>query len=209
MLELENASRDGASVVPAVSFSVPEESARRSLGRVRLLKCAASAWLVYHLAGLILAPATVPPTPMLLRESYAIFRSYLEFLNFNQGNHFFAPDPGVSTLVAYTIEREHSPEIVGRMPDRTTQPRLLYHRHFMLTESLGNADYLPAETRQLLIRALARQLLREHHGQAISLSRITHELPGTEQVLNGTPLDAPESYVEEPIGRFEWREFSP
>lgn len=208
MSELENASRDGTSVVPAVSFSVPDESSRRSSWRVRLLKCAVSAWLVYHLAGLILAPATVPPTPMVLRESYAVFRPYLEFLNFNQGNHFFAPDPGVSTLVAYTIEREHGSEIVGRMPDRITQPRLMYHRHFMLTESLGNLDYVP-EARQLLIRALARQLLREHQGQAISLSRITHELPGTEQVLNGTPLDAPESYIEEPIGRFEWRDFSP
>ena len=78
-----------------------------------------------------------------------------------------------------------------------------------LYEHALSTDINEMPTRDLMVRAFARQLLREHHGQSISLSRITHELPGTEPVLNGTPLDAPESYIEEPIGQFPWRDFSP
>lgn len=209
MTDLPDASRDGTPVVPAV-FSFPATAdRRRPRWLTRWLKCAASAWLLYHLSGLALAPATVPPSPYLFRRMYGVFRPYLEFLNFNQGNHFFAPDPGVSTLLAYTVETAGGPSIAGRLPDRRTQPRLLYHRHFMLTESLGNSDFLRPEVRDRLIQAFARQLLRQHRGHAVSLSRVTHELPSTEQVLNGTPLDAPESYIEEPIGRLEWHDFSP
>lgn len=208
MNDSPHASRDDTSVVPAVFVATGPETPRRQWTR-SLVKCAASAWLLYHLSGLALAPATVPPSPFLFRQMYGVFRPYLEFLNLNQGNHFFAPDPGVSTLVAFTVETADGGSVSGRMPDRQTQPRLLYHRHFMLTESLANADYLEPGTRDLLIRALARQLLREHHGKSVTMSRVTHELPSTEQVLAGTKLDAPESYVEEPIGRFEWHDFFP
>lgn len=202
-------SRNDARVVPA-DFSPGEPIARPpQFWRHRLLKVLASGWLIYHLCGLMLAPATVPPSPFLFRQMYGAFRPYLELLNLNQGNHFFAPDPGASTLVAYTVEMRDGTVVSGRLPDRRTQPRLLYHRHFMLTESLGNADFLKPSVRELLVRALARQLLREHRGRSITLSRVTHHLPSNEQVLRGTPLDAPESYVEEPIGRFEWHDLLP
>jgi hypothetical protein len=86
-------------------------------------------------------------------------------------------------------------------------PRLLYHRHFMLTESLGRADFLDPRVRDLTSRAIARQLLREHQGNRIVLSRLTHDLPTMEQFQSSPTLDAPESYFEEPLGQFQWTDF--
>ena len=127
-----------------------------------------SLWLCYHFAGLVISPASIPPSSDVVRGSWTYFGPYLQFLYMNQGHHFFAPDPGASTLVRYTVERPDGTSVEGQLPDHQMFPRLLYHRHFMLTESL--ATYEEDERIQpLLIRALARQLCHENGGTAISI----------------------------------------
>ena len=64
---------------------------------------------------------------------------YLQILYLNHGYQFFAPEPGESTLLAFEAERDDGTVVRGRIPDRTTWPRLLYHRHFMLTEHMSDA----------------------------------------------------------------------
>ena len=88
----------------------------------------------------------------------------------NQGHHFFAPDPGASTLVQYTVERPDGTILEGRMPNRQIVPRLLYHRHFMLTESIATSEE-DERISPLLIRALARELCAENGGTAIRTER--------------------------------------
>lgn len=170
----------------------------------RVWKIGVSALLLYHLCGLMVTPATIEPSPQFFRDIYPAFGPYLQFLNMNQGSHFFAPEPGASTLIGYVVETNGGGQITGRLPHRGIWPRLLYHRHFMLTESLAQADDADPRIGQLLTRALARELMREHGGRSVMLTRLTHFLAGMEDVRAGKPLDSAEFFEEAPIGRFEW-----
>jgi len=120
----------------------------------------------------------------------------------NHGYHYFAPEPGSSTLVAYVLEMPDGSRQTGRIPNRDIHPRLFYHRHFMLTECLASDDLSPS-VRKELVRAMARELCREHGARRVTLSRITHRLPRSmEFVRVGGALDDPESYTEEPLETF-------
>ncbi|MEM7479272.1 MAG: hypothetical protein AAF483_30170 [Planctomycetota bacterium] len=87
------------------------------------------------------SPAADPP-----REWLA---PYVEFTYLNHGYFFFAPEPGPSHLIDCSFQQvspgeeelgqgeDQSQRFSVRYPDREAQwPRLLYHRHFMLTENL-------------------------------------------------------------------------
>ncbi len=53
------------------------------------------------------------------------------------GYRFFAPNPGDSHLVQYKITKNDGTQIEGTFPDRDNAwPRLLYHRWFMLSETI-------------------------------------------------------------------------
>lgn len=57
----------------------------------------------------------------------------------DHGYFFFAPNPGASHLVHYKVEFADGREpIEGRFPDlKQQQPRLKYHRHFMIAENFN------------------------------------------------------------------------
>jgi len=158
-------------------------------------------WLVYHLAAIVLAPWSVPPASRLVQNSWRAVGAYDQILFLNHGYHYFAPEPGNSTLVAYVLEMPDGSQQTGRIPNPGIQPRLLYHRHFMLTEYLASDDLSPA-LREELVKAMARELCREHDARRVTLSRITHRLPTMEFVRAGGALDDPESYAEEPLGSY-------
>ena len=158
-------------------------------------------WLVYHLAAIILAPWSVPPASRLVQNSWRAVGAYDQLLFLNHGYHYFAPEPGNSTLVAYVLEMPDGSTQSGRIPNRDIKPRLLYHRHFMLTESLASNDFPPLVHTEL-VNAMARELCREHHARRVTLTRVTHRLPTMEFVRAGGALDDPESYTEEPLGTF-------
>ena len=96
-------------------------------------------WLVFHLVAIIIAPAAMDPSSELTRSVYDVFQPYLDALYLNHGYHFFAPEPEESTLLSFEAERPDGTVVRGRIPDRATQPRLLYHRYFMLTEHMSQA----------------------------------------------------------------------
>ncbi len=53
------------------------------------------------------------------------------------GYRFFGPNPGESHIVVYKIKRSDGEVIEGRFPDRkSNRPRLMYHRWFMLSETI-------------------------------------------------------------------------
>jgi hypothetical protein len=158
-------------------------------------------WLVYHLAAIILAPWSVPPASRLVQNCWRAVGAYDQLLFLNHGYHYFAPEPGNSTLVAYVLEMPDGSLRTGRIPNGDIRPRLLYHRHFMLTEYLASDDLSP-QLRKELVRSMARELCREHQARRVTLSRVTHRLPTMEFVRAGGALDDPESYTEEPLGTF-------
>src|SRR5262245_60353780 len=121
------------------------------------VRLALSVLFVVHLTAVFVAPLTPavqtamqlnlppaalptqPPVPWLAQ----LFRPYLDVAYLNHGYNFFAPDPGPSHLVEYDLELSDGSHLTGRFPERTQQqPRLRYHRHFMLAEQLSG---LPPE----------------------------------------------------------------
>jgi len=183
-------------------LSEPRSVPHRATGRV--VRWAVSAWLVFHITSITIAAASVSPSSSLVQSLWRVFRPYLEVLYLNHGYHFFAPEPSESTLVSYVAERADGTVVRGRIPSREIKPRLLYHRHFMLTEQMDDG---PPELRELWHRSYAQQIGRHFGASRVSLTRQTHYLPTTEMVRNGVRLDDPASYEEQPLGVFRCGEF--
>jgi hypothetical protein len=171
----------------------------------RPLRWLINAGLILHLTAIIVAPASVSPSSDLARSAWVLCQPYLEALYLNNGYHFFAPEPGPSTLVAFVAEREDGSTYRGRIPDRNIRPRLLYHRHFMLSEHMNLA---PEEIQEQWYRSYALHLGRKYHATKVALTKVTHRLPTMEMVRSGVPLDDPASYDEQPLGVFRCDESS-
>jgi hypothetical protein len=127
-------------------LAAPEEEPSRNTARSGdwplWAKLACSALIVVHIAAVVApplafacrgnSPAVQPIARLLAPYSAAMFLDH--------GYAFFAPNPGPNHLVDYTVEFDDGrPPVTGRFPNLSEErPRLLYHRHFMLSESLNN-----------------------------------------------------------------------
>jgi len=71
---------------------------------------------------------------------------YIDAMYLDHGYFFFAPNPGPNHLVDCKLEfADARPAEELRFPNLATErPRLLYHRHFMLSEAL-NGSFAPPE----------------------------------------------------------------
>lgn len=156
-------------------------------------------WLVYHLFSVVISPASVGPASELEYSGWQIAAPYLQTLNLNHGYHFFAPDPAGSSIVSYLLEYPDGRTATGRFPNKGIHPRLLYHRHFMLSEFLGGVE--PGR-RSRICETYARNLCKRTGASKVTLSLISHSLATREQVLAGVKLDDPVSYSEEPLGTY-------
>lgn len=162
--------------------------------------------LAYHVLAIAIAPSSIPPSSQLQRDSWLAFGPYLEAMYLNHGWHFFAPDPGASTLLEYRGIDSQGSTVEGRMPDKSTmKPRLLYHRHFMLTEALPRMQDADVNLRSGYYQALADGVGKMTGLKDVELIRVTHRLPTMQAVRAGFPLDDPAQYDSEPMGRFTCR----
>jgi hypothetical protein len=150
------------------------------------------------------------------------FRPYIDAVFLNHGYFFFAPNPGPSHLIRYRVEfSDERPAIEGVFPNLAEQqPRLLYHRHFMLSEQL-HSMYAPPEPppapadsidvadwrrRRAVFerqwRSFEQHLLAKHGGDRIAMERIEHRPADVVEVVNGMRLDDPKTYrvlSDEPV----------
>lgn len=163
-----------------------------------------SVGLALHLAAIFSAPASVSPSSQLAQQSWELFRPWLQVLFLNHGYHYFAPEPSHSTLISYTLHYPGGKEEHGRFPHREIWPRLLYHRHFMLTEFLNFAPQAGPD-QPPWIETYARHLGRRYGAERVTLRRQLHYLPTMDAVRNGVTLTNPESYAEQPLGTFRCR----
>lgn len=143
-------------------------------------------------------------------------RAYSEFLYLDRGYAFFAPDPGPSHLIRVAQTDSDGKVTESLIPDRRDQwPRLMYHRHFMLTEFL-NEIYEPqisateqaeAPAEELAIRRRARNryeavrksyldhLRRVHQDDTLTFEQVEHAMLGfTEMIDEPMDLDDPRLY---------------
>jgi hypothetical protein len=120
------------------------------------------------------------PRPWLLRW----MAPYLDQLFMGGGYNFFAPDPGESLVIHYTVEMDNGEEIHGKLPDLDAQwPRLRYHRYFMITSQALRFRANNAE-------AYARYLLALHGGRRIHLFLKQHILLRPEEALDNKDPNA-------------------
>ena len=185
--------------VPPAADSPPEPAAAPPSRARRAGWAAAHLLLGWHVVALTAGPATMAPASPVQRNVAAVFAPYLAALYLGHGYQYFAPDPGPSTLLEYAGTTADGAPLVGRLPDLAAQrPRLLYHRHFMLTERLGgpfafNLDYH---------RALADGLFLATGAEELTLAALTHRTPEVREVQLGFGLDDPALYSARPLGTF-------
>jgi hypothetical protein len=166
------------------------------------LRFAVSGWLAFHLLAMVIAPAAVSPSSEIVQAAWNVCQPYIQILDLNHGYHFFAPEPGDSTLLAYEAERPDGTFVRGRIPNREIVPRLLYHRHFMLTEHMRDA---PPELEKEWVGSYAEHLCQKLGAVRVKLTGQIHHLPTTEMVRAGMRLDDPSTYENEELGVFEWK----
>ena len=160
---------------------------------------AAHLLLAWHLVALFVGPATMPPASPLQTGTAAAFAPYVAALYLGHGYHYFAPDPGPSTLLEYEGTAPDGSRVAGRLPDLAAhRPRLLYHRHFMLTERLGG----PLARSPEYHRALADGLVLATGADVLRLTALTHRTPDVREVQLGFGLDDPALYAARPLGTF-------
>ncbi len=199
------------------------------------LRAAVSCAVVLHLVGVMVAPISTPPQfagpPSIIgNELQKVYRPYITAMYLDHAYKFFAPNPGPSHLLRYDLYFADGRRSINSedqiFPDRHRHwPRLLYHRHFMLTEFLNDGrppeawgdeplpaspaagptasgEVLPplapqAEGRvETYLRGFAAYLLRRHGAERVELFYRIHRLPSPEEVLEGKSLDAPDTYLE-------------
>ena len=132
-----------------------------------------------------------PLVPRALRRA---FNHYLNLAYLNHGYQFFAPDPAGTHVIDYQVTQSDGNVINGRFPDLKEQwPRLLYHRHMMLTEQ---TQMMGPDSGQHYANYLARL-----HGGHCRLELKMHMLLSPADVLAGKEITAPETY--QPIASVE------
>ncbi len=159
-----------------------------------------SAWLLFHVISIAIRPLATQPTSTLFSDTDRLLRPYTEGLQLDHGYHYFAPQPGESTLLEFTATRHDGTEIKGMMPHRQIWPRLLYHRHFMLTESLG---YIPEELEDEWLESYARCISRKTQCPKVELTGVLHYLPTMSMIQEGATLDHPDSFNRTSLGVYE------
>lgn len=94
--------------------------------------------IITFLAIVILGPLSNPIASRHLTAPIATWVSPIHRALFlGHGYRFFAPNPGPSHLVQYKITRADGTQLESVFPNRETiTPRLLYHRWFMLSETV-------------------------------------------------------------------------
>ncbi len=108
--------------------------------------------LLAHLFCLVITPlAAVEPRSQLSLDLHRLIQPYCQAMYLEHGYRFFAPEPGPSHIVRYVVTDHSGETISGHFPDRDRLwPRQLYHRWFMLSESIFRhvADTLTDEQLQ-------------------------------------------------------------
>ena len=196
---------------------LPPTAPRRPIGWSRAERLGVSLLLVWHLTAILIGPLSLPPS-ILGSALGPWFAPYHRTLFIGHAYKFFAPDPGPSHLIEYVLEMPDGARREGVLPDRKVHwPRLLYHRHFMLTEFIGNGPpdpswerqpewelQAPSEWQRHRAESYARHLLAVSGARRVSLTLKQHALATPPQItIDRVSLTDPRSYRRKPLGSFQ------
>lgn len=162
---------------------------------------ALNVWIVFHIFSMMITPATIGPTSQTSFAAWRVVSPYPQSLFLAHGFHYFAPEPGSSTLLSYEATQADGTIVRGTLPNRDIFPRLLYHRNFMVTEYLGGVE---PDHRDLMVQTFANHIRDRHQAEEVSLVMVRHDLPTMSRVRVGGSAMEPDLYEEEFLGTFRW-----
>lgn len=179
--------------------------------------------LAIHIAAIFMPPfmlqASGPGgTSPVGEAAMDVLQPYIDIAFLNHGYAFFAPNPGPSHLVRARMEFDDGREpIEETFPDLKVQwPRLLYHRHFMLSEQL-TAQYQPPQLPpeisrepdlaerwqiarrmyELKFRSFKEHLEAKYDAPYVTLTRVQHRMIDVYEVgEQNKKLDAPDTFFD-------------
>lgn len=187
----------------------------------RLLRWLGSFVIALHVAAVMLPPLSFQSRGPLgispaVETAIAPLEGYGQFLYIDRGYAFFAPDPGPSHLIQAAITDPDGNRVEEMIPNLDHQwPRLLYHRHFMLSEYLHSIYQQPGPPeeliqidrqaaelwRQLRLRyesvrqSIVKHLNEAHPGDQVAIRRVEHLIPDLSIYLEQPiALDDPQLY---------------
>gem|GEM_PF-650754 len=183
--------------------------------------------IILHLIAVVAGPLAAPPSSELFGRLWDKMQWYVEPMFLNHGYRFFGPDPGPSHLVEWEVELPDGSTLQGDFPNlNDQQPRLFYHRHFMLSERLqafpesrqppgvlwvaGAIGGLPSEGGLIdlpgdpainaLARSYARHLYHKHKAKRVRLTLVRHLIPEPDWVIrDGMKLNDAQLYLRWPL----------
>lgn len=202
------------------------DSSNVANSREAIYKWIASIFLLFHVTAVFIAPMAfatqtgpgIASDPVMWAMD--LQRPYIDAMFLNHGYAFFAPNPGPSHLVRYRAEFEPGREPLEQVfPDLDRHwPRLLYHRHFMLSEWLYNA-YVPVEAPpglqagtpefrdwqnakdiyQLQWNSFENHLRKKYDARRVNMVRVEHRQPDPyEFFFQKMAIDDPTLYRDLP-----------
>lgn len=153
------------------------------------------------------------PDAQIVRRSLG---PYIDFMYLHHGYFFFAPNPGPSHLMDIRLNDADGSVRHLRLPNHRAQwPRLLYHRHFMLSEFLFQL-YTPAPApvevnaslpigqqwqrdRELFERvrgSMQNHLAKRYEAESAEIQLMEHRLPNAIEVFDRQlQLDDEQFYI--------------
>ena len=149
----------------------------------------ATVLILGYLAVVIMAPMTIPNgAPYLTTPIGQKLSPLHQALYLGHGYRFFGPDPGESHSVVFSVKQSDGSVFNGHFPDRSqTWPRLLYHRWFMLSETLfREGDNVPNQEQWSQIQKQYQETIQQYENQRrLKLKRqLTLEQRFEEQRVN-------------------------
>lgn len=194
--------------------------------------------LAYHIVAVLIHPLgtmpqfDTPGAPPILPEAVRpAFQPYITALSLDHTYKFFAPNPGPSHLLRYDLYyadgRKEIGDLKNQFPDKTQHwPRLLYHRYFMLAESLPRprepapsgiappgvatlGEVVPAEIvpsspvvegpppAETFYRGIAERLARKHGATRVDVFYRTHVFLDPQELEAGRKSDDADTYSEQ------------
>lgn len=138
-----------------------------------------SAFLAFHLLGVLLAPN---PASFLGQALSPVYRPYLNFLGLAHTWGFFAPEPISPPLyIDYVVEKKNAPPVSGRFPPENNPYffRDRHNRRMALSKFILSTD---ANIKNMFVRYLC---LREKDVLSIKLWRVMATQPSLAMVQSG------------------------
>lgn len=115
----------------------------------------ASVVVLFHFTGIFLATTSPPPTPWLTEQLFRhVYNPYLQFVYLRNAYHFYSPEPGPSSLLAFLLKTETGTDpttgakqykyewvVIPRRPEHVRDPLgLSYYRRLSLTEQVARGS---------------------------------------------------------------------